>query len=137
MDTNQTPRNDNSVKSKIKNVAVKVGEYGLYPKTAAAMIKFPFFLIVVILYCGLSYALDIWHPFWIIFLTIPIYYRIATACKAKTKKAFLNLLPIPECVVTLYLILSFATGAWKITWILFLIIPTYYWIVSFSKPNQE
>ena len=31
MDTNQTPRNDNSVKSKIKNVAVKVGEYGLYP----------------------------------------------------------------------------------------------------------
>jgi len=137
METNQTPQNDNGVKGKIKNVAVKVGEYGIFPKTASAMIKFPFFLIVVILYCGLSYAFDIWHPLWIIFLTIPIYYRIATACKAKTKKAFLNLLPIPECVVTLYLILSFATGAWKITWILFLIIPTFYWIVSFSKPNQE
>ena len=137
METNQTPQNDNGVKGKIKNVAVKVGEYGIFPKTASAMIKFPFFLIVVILYCGLSYAFDIWHPLWIIFLTIPIYYRIATACKAKTKKAFLNLLPIPECVVTLYLILSFATGAWKITWILFLIIPTFYWIVSFTKPNQE
>jgi hypothetical protein len=134
---NNNPQNENNIKGKIKNVAVKVGEYGIFPKTASAMIKFPFFLIVVILYCGLSYAFDIWHPLWIIFLTIPIYYRIATACKAKTKKAFLNLLPVPECVVTLYLILSFATGAWKITWILFLIIPTFYWIVSFSKPNQE
>lgn len=134
---NNNLQNENNIKGKIKNVAVKVGEYGLYPKTASAMIKFPFFLIVVILYCGLSYAFDIWHPFWIVFLTIPIYYRIATACKAKTKKAFLNLLPIPECVVTLYLILSFATLEWKITWILFLIIPTFYWIVSFTKPNQE
>ena len=134
---NNAPQNNESIKGKIKNITVKVSESGLYPKTASAMVKFPYFIIAVILYCGLSYAFDLWHPLWIIFLTIPIYYRIATACKAKTKKAFLNLLPVPECVVTLYLILSFATGGWKITWILFLIIPTFYWIVSFTKPNQE
>jgi len=135
---NNTPQNENNVKSRIKNVAVKVGEYGMFPKTASAMIKFPYFIIVVILYCGLSFAFDIWHPLWLIFLTIPIYYRIATACKAKTKKTFLNLLPVPEVVVTLYLILSFATGAWKITWILILIIPLYYWYVGvFVKGNEQ
>ena len=127
---NNTPNNENGVKGKIKDVAVKVSESGLYPKTASAMLKFPFFIIVVILYCGLSYALDIWHPLWIIFLTIPIYYRIATACKAKTKKVFLGLLPIPEIIVSLYLIISFATGAWNITWIMFLIIPLFYWYVG-------
>ena len=137
MENNTAPQNENGVKAKIKNVAAKVSEYGLYPKTASAMIKFPYFLIAVILYCGLSFAFDLWHPLWIIFLTIPIYYRIASACKAKTKKAFLNLLPIPETVVTFYLIISFATGLWKITWILFLIIPTYYWIISFTKPDAE
>ena len=107
---NPVPNKDDGVKSKIKDVAVKVGEYGLYPKTASALLKFPYFIIVVILYCGLSYAFDIWHPLWIIFITIPIYYRIATACKAKTKKAFLGLLPIPERIDTIYLTLSFATG---------------------------
>ena len=134
---NNSPNNDNNIKSKIKDVAAKVSESGLYPKTASALLKFPYFAIVVILYCGLSYAFDIWHPLWIIFITIPIYYRIASACKANTKKAFLNLLPIPEIVVSLYLIISFFTGAWKITWILFLIIPLFYWYVGVFVKSKE
>ena len=136
MENNNSPQNQNSVKGKIKDVSVKISEYGLYPKAASAMAKFPYFLIVIILYCGLSYAFGIWHPLWMIFLTIPIYYRIAAACKAKTKKAFFNLLPVPETVVLLYLVLSFATGAWKIMWILFLIIPIYYWYVSMMKTDN-
>ena len=134
---NNTQNNEKGIKGKIKDVAVKVSESGLYPKTASALLKFPFFLIVVIIYCGLSFAFDIWHPLWIIFLTIPIYYRVATACKANTKKAFLNLLPIPEIVVALYLILSFVTGAWKITWMLFLIIPLFYWFVGVFVKGKE
>ena len=133
---NNAPQNNENLKGKIKNITVKVSESGLYPKTASAMVKFPYFLIAVILYCGLSYAFDIWHPLWMIFLTIPIYYRIATACKAKTKKAFLNLLPVPEAIVLLYLVLSFSTDAWRITWILFLIIPIYYWCVSMMKSGN-
>lgn len=134
---NPAPQNDESVKAKIKNIAAKVGEYGLFPKTAAAMLKFPFAIIVVILYCGLSYAFDLWHPLWIVFLTIPIYYRIATACKAKTKKAFILMLPIPEAIVILYLVLSFITNAWGVTWMLFLIIPIYYWVVAMMKADKE
>ncbi len=136
MDSN-APKKDDNVKSKIKNVAAKVSEYGIYPKTASALMKFPYFIIVVILYCGLSFAFDIWHPLWIIFITIPIYYRIVTACKAKTKKAFLQLLPIPEICVSLYLIISFATGAWKATWLLLLVIPLYYWYVSVFVKSEK
>ena len=136
MDKN-APKNENSVKGKIKDVAAKVSDYGIYPKTAAAMLKFPYFIIVVILYCGLSFAFDIWHPLWIIFITIPIYYRVATACKAKTKKAFLELLPIPEIFVSLYLIISFATLAWKATWLLLLVIPLYYWYVSVFVKSEK
>ena len=135
MDNNPIPEKDESLKGRIKNVAAKVSESGLYPKTASAMIKFPYFIIVVILYCGISYAFDIWHPFWIIFLTIPIYYRIASACKANSKKAFLGLLPIPEICVSIYLIFSFATHLWKISWILLLFIPLYYWYVGVFVKN--
>ena len=134
---NNAPQNEKGIKGKIKSVAAKVGEYGIYPKVASGMLKFPYLIIVVILYCGLSFAFDIWHPLWIIFLTIPIYYRIASACKAKTKKAFLNMLPVPETVVLVYLVLSFATGAWKATWLLFLIIPIFYWYTSMIKTNNE
>ena len=127
------PSKKKDIKGKAKSLISKVNDFGIYPETAKKMAKFPFAIIVVILYLGLSFAFDIWHPFWIIFLTIPIYYRVATACKANSKKAFLALLPVPETVVTAYLILSFITGAWNVTLILFLIIPIYYLIVSVLK----
>ena len=127
------PSKKKDIKGKAKSLISKVNDFGIYPETAKKMAKFPFAIIVVILYLGLSFAFDIWHPFWIIFLTIPIYYRVATACKANSKKAFLALLPVPETVVTTYLILSFITDAWNVTWILFLILPIYYWLVSVLK----
>ena len=136
MENNPIPEKNDGFKAKIKDVTAKVSEYGLYPKTASALLKFPYFIIVVIIYLGLSFAFGIWHPLWIIFLTIPIYYRIAAACKAKTKKAFMGLIPIPEIIVSFYLILSFALGNWKFTWILLLIIPLYYWYVGVFVKNE-
>ncbi|MBQ7203918.1 MAG: helix-turn-helix transcriptional regulator [Eubacterium sp.] len=126
------------IKGKAKSLLSKVNDFGIYPKTAAAMAKFPYAIIIVILYVGLSYAFKIWHPLWLVFLTIPIYYRIATACKANSKKAFLMLLPVPEMTVLAYLMCGFFADAWGSMWILFLIIPIFYWVVSVFKgsPNE-
>ena len=127
------PSKKKDIKGKAKSLLSKVNDFGIYPKTAAAMVKFPYPLIVVILYVGLSYAFDIWHPLWLVFLTLPIYYRIATACKANGKKAFAALLPIPEFIVLLYLMCGFFAHAWGTMWVLFLIIPIYYWVISLKK----
>ena len=132
-----SPSQSKDVKEKVKTVVSKVSDYGLYPRAAAAMMKFPFPILVVIIYAGLSFAFDIWHPLWIIFLAIPIYYQTALACKANNKKAFCLLLPFPEIIVAIYLIASFATQAWNSTWILFLAIPIYYWIAAFLVKNKN
>ena len=121
------------IKGKLKSLISKANDFGIYPELARKLVKFPFFLVVTILYVVLCFVTKLWHPLWIMFLALPIYYQFALACKGGNKKVFMLLLPIPEIVVTLFLILGFAFGIWKYAWILFLILPIYYWIVLINK----
>lgn len=121
------------IKGKLKSLISKANDFGIYPELAKKLVKFPFFLVVTILYVVLCFVTKLWHPLWIMFLALPIYYQFALACKGGNKKVFMLLLPIPEIVVTLFLILGFAFGIWKYAWILFLILPIYYWIVLINK----
>ena len=121
------------IKGKLKSLISKANDFGIYPELARNLAKFPFFLVVTVLYVVLCFVTKLWHPLWIMFLALPIYYQFALACKGGNKKVFMLLLPIPEIVVTLFLILGFAFGIWKYAWILFLILPIYYWIVLINK----
>lgn len=109
----------------------------LYPKAAKKMFKFPYPIIVVIAYLVICFGLkalgvnDPWGVFALLFLTIPMYYMVAAACRTTTKKGFLFLMPVPVAVVTVYLFMGMVFGAWKIPAILFLLIPLYYWYVIF------
>ena len=116
------------IKGKLKSLISKANDFGIYPDLARKLVKFPFFLIVTILYVGLGFVTNLWHPLWIMFLALPIYYHFALACKGGSKKAFMLMLPIPEIIVTVFLLLGFAFGVWKYAWILFLALPLYYWI---------
>ena len=121
------------IKGKLKSLISKANDFGIYPELARSLAKFPFFLVVTVLYVVLCFVTKLWHPLWIMFLALPIYYQFALACKGGNKKVFMLLLPILEIIVTLFLILGFALGIWKYAWILFLILPIYYWIVLINK----
>lgn len=108
----------------------------IYKELSTALFKFPFPFIILILYLIMSYFTKLWHPMWLLFLFIPIYYHLAGACCTRSKKGFLFALPIPEIIIFLYLILGFLKGTWGIGAILFLAIPVYYWAVAFYK-NKE
>lgn len=123
----------NDIIGKLKSLISKANDFGIYPKLARKLVKFPFFLVVTILYVVLCFVTKLWHPLWIMFLALPIYYQFALACKGGNKKVFMLLLPIPEIIVTVFLILGFAFGIWKYAWILFLLLPIYYWIVLIKK----
>lgn len=122
---------------KIKSLLSKANDFGIYPERAASLVKFPFPIVVTILYVAVSAVFDCWHPLWIIFLTIPFYYHYALACKANNKKVYNMLLPIPEAVLIVFLIIGFAFELWKYAWILFLIIPIYYWYVAFYTKSSS
>lgn len=128
--TNNTKKD---VKGKIKSILSKANDFGIYPKAARKLAKFPFPIIVTIVYVAIGFLLNAWHPGWILFLTIPVYYQFALACKGGTKRAFRLLLPIPEIIVIIFLLIGFYIGAWQYAWILFLILPVYYWLAAISK----
>jgi len=99
-------------------------------KLGSFLLKFPFPLIIVAIFVFLGMTFHIWHPLWMIFLTIPIYYHYAGACMTKNRKAYLLALPIPEIIVLIYLISGFFFHLWGISWWIFLIIPIYYWFIA-------
>lgn len=128
-----TNKKEKDLKGKIKSLLSKANDFGIYPNTAKALLIFPFPIIIVILYIAMSMIFDIWHPLWIVFLTIPMYYRFAIACKANNRKVFMLLMPVPEFIVAVFLTLGVLTGAWGYACILFIIIPLYYWLAMFIK----
>lgn len=127
-----TSKNKKDYGSKLKSLLSKANDFGLYPNAARAMFKFPFPVFLIIIYIALSFVTKMWHPLWIMFLTIPVYYRIAIALKAQNKKALALLLPFPELMLIAFLILGLCFGLWN-SWILFLLIPIYYWIAACVK----
>ena len=132
-----TGKKEHDFKGKMKSLLSKANDFGIYPNAAKKLLIFPFPIIVVFLYVALSMAFKIWHPLWIIFMTIPIYYRFAIACKANNKKVFALLIPVPEMVVTVYLLLGISVGVWGYASLLFLIIPLFYWAVLDSKSKKD
>lgn len=128
-----TDKKQKDVRGKLRSLLSKANDFGMYPELAKKLFVFPFPLIVVLVYLVLSFVTHMWHPLWIIFLTIPIYYRFAIACKANNKKVFALLIPVPEIIVMLYLTISVFLGVWGVTCLLFIIIPIYYWLVLLMK----
>lgn len=90
-------------------------------------VKSALWLLVTAGYILWSFASGAWRITWIIFLVAPaimsvldaIFYWNVPGCEKKVKGACAGALWL--IVTSLYFILSFATGAWHITWILFLI----------------
>ena len=48
-------------------------------KKGAMLLKFPIPLVAVLLFLFLGFGLHLWHPGWLVFLLIPIYYHFAAA----------------------------------------------------------
>ncbi len=72
-------------------------------------------LFITILFLVLGFAFGLWHPGWMLFLTIPLYYM-------KPKNAaerWFN----PVMIVLIYLVLGFYFHFWHPGWMIFFVIP--------------
>lgn len=92
--------------------------------------EFPFPIFVMILYLGLGFAFGLWHPGWILFLTIPAYYSIVGWFSGRRRHCFLRAFPYTILMVIAFLCMGCIWGLWHPGWILFLTIPMYYAIVK-------
>lgn len=88
--------------------------------------QFPYPIVVVIAYILLGIILDWWHPAWLLFLTIPLYYATPDFSRAPDRIKALKQYPYPVLVVLVYLCLGVFFSWWHPGWLLFLTIPLYY-----------
>lgn len=72
-------------------------------------------LMMVGLYLVLGVFLNLWHPGWLIFLTIPLHYMQFHSLRAR--------LTNPVSITLAYLMLGFFFGLWHPGWLIFLLIP--------------
>ena len=78
---------------------------------------FPYPVFVTVAYVVLGACFNLWHPGWLLFLTIPLYYLPAS------HRSPLRLLGNPVMVTIIYLLLGFECGLWHPGWVVFLAIP--------------
>lgn len=77
---------------------------------------------ITILYVVLGCLYNLWHPAWILFVTIPIVPSIISAISNRKFKNF----AYPVLVVAVYLYLGCVYNLWHPYWFLFITIPLYY-----------
>lgn len=83
-------------------------------------------VIITIVYLCLGFFLNMWHPGWLLFLTIPLFYLPASM---KTPK---KLMFSPIMLTLVYLVLGFYFHLWHPGWMIFLLIP-----LPFINPKKK
>lgn len=91
--------------------------------------SFPYPVMCAIAYLLMGFLGNWWHPGWIIFITIPLYYGTIEAIGSGKMMSF----PFVLIVVITYLLLGFLGNLWHPGWLIFLTIPLYYWAAGVIK----
>ena len=104
---------------------------------AKALMKLPFPLFVVAAYLAMGFWWNWWHPGWLMFLGIPVYYQLAAMAGTPQMRKKLHSFPIAVLCLLGYLLLGIFFDVWHPTWMVFLLIPLYHCLVSavFRKGN--
>lgn len=105
--------------------------------TGTRMLKFPYPPIVAAAFVFLGFLTHLWHPLWMIFLTIPAYYQYACALRKKTRKGYYLNLPVVPLSTIVFLALGFTLHLWRFAWIVFVLDIVYYWYIAAYGKNTE
>ncbi len=81
-------------------------------------------VLVLVAYLLLGFLGGWWHPAWLVFFAIPIFFCTWDAFSDKKLSTF----PVPFIVLAVYLALGCVLHAWHPYWALFFIVPAYFCI---------
>ena len=121
---------------KLKNGKEKVQKFGDEQRKARLATPLPIMmlndampLLVIVTFILLGALGGWWHPGWLVFFIIPIYYMTMGAIIHKSPE----LIPIVPITVAVYLSLGCIAGLWHPYWAIFVAIPVYYMLVAAIK----
>lgn len=79
--------------------------------------RFPYPVVITFVYLALGLLLNLWHPGWILYLTIPLFYL------RPEDRTFRRLLGNPVLLTIVYLLMGILWGWWHPGWMIYLLIP--------------
>ena len=85
---------------------------------------FPYAVLVTGVYLLLGFVWNLWHPAWVLFLTIPAFYIIEGALRSRSFNALDAIIPV--AVTGIYVVLGLVYGMWHPLWCILFLIPLYY-----------
>jgi len=85
-----------------------------------------FSLVVFCIWLWIGFEYALWHPGWLLFLTVPIISSFVQAIKRKKANSF----AYPVLVALVYLYLGFVEQIWHPSWLLFVTIPVWYYVIN-------
>lgn len=88
---------------------------------------------ICILYLVIGLFFHAWHPGWILFLLVPLWYSFV----GSVRKRNANIFAYPILVTLLYMCAGFFFNAWHPGWVLYLSIPIYYSFVSSHRRKGD
>ncbi|MCK5758158.1 MAG: helix-turn-helix transcriptional regulator [Clostridiales bacterium] len=89
--------------------------------------SFPIAILATIIYLFLGIVFNLWHPGWLIFLTIPVFHVFASPRK---KGERWKSLPYPIICTIIFLLLGFLFDGWYYAWLIFLTIPLWAYFIK-------
>lgn len=101
----------------------------VYEDNHAVFLDFPVALVITIVYILVGTFWHAWHPGWILFLIIPLWYSLISAVEYKN----MNYFAYPVLTTIIYLLLGCFYDLWYYGWVIYLTIPIYYYIAGFLK----
>ncbi|MDR0395705.1 MAG: helix-turn-helix transcriptional regulator [Oscillospiraceae bacterium] len=94
-------------------------------KVRISRMQFPYPIIAAAAFLAAGFLFDWWHPGWLIFLTIPLYYTMPDFEHEPMRTALLKF-PYPVLVTLVYLSMGCILNWWHPWWMLYLTVPLYY-----------
>lgn len=91
--------------------------------------EFPYPIVCVIAFLLMGFLGGYWHPGWLVFLTIPLYYGLVSAIVNRKATHF----PYPVLATIAYLLLGFLGVTWTWSLFIFATIPMYYAMIGRNR----
>lgn len=124
------------VDDKKKGDSVHIDKQGVYvngekqdKKWFSHHAHFPMLLVITIAYIVIGCAYGAWHPGWLLFLLVPIWYSLVEAIERRNAHCF----AYPVLATLVYLCFGFFCSAWHPAWVVYLTVPLYYALVSYFQ----
>ena len=86
-------------------------------------------LIALAIYLWIGFENSLWHPGWLVFLTVPVISTFIHAIKNENAAIF----AYPVLILLGYLCFGFVESIWHPTWLAFFTIPIYYTVIDKIK----